>query len=48
MEITVTGIFYLKCGDKTIGLNCSLRIVYQIRMFNAKISMMGNIDSLVK
>jgi len=48
MEITVTGIFYLKCGDETIGLNCSLRIVYQVRMFNAKRAMMEAIDSLVK
>lgn len=48
MEITVTGIYYLKCRDETIGLNCSLRIVYQVRMFNAKRAMMENTDSLVK
>ena len=48
MEITVTGIYYLKCWDETIGLNCSLRIVYQVRMFNAKRAMMENTDSLVK
>ena len=34
MEITVTGILYLKCGDETIGLSCSLRTVYQVRMLN--------------
>ena len=48
MEITVTGILYLKCGDETIGLSCSLRTVYQVRMLNAKRAMTGNIDFLVK